>query len=114
MYPFDRYMRILKEYVRNQNRHESCIVECYTYEEVIEFYNEYLSNVEVIGLPKRGCTNVTDGFCKIGQIVITVNKNLMCQAHIYVLNNTDEVQSYINDHMDYIRCTNPTKSRRKK
>ena len=38
----------------------------------------------------------------------------MCQAHKYVLNNIDEVQPYINDHMDYIRHTDPTKSRREK
>jgi len=66
MYPFDRYMKILKGYVRNRNRPEGCIVECYTYEEAIEFCNEYLSNVEGIGLSKRGCTKVTDGFGKIG------------------------------------------------
>ena len=75
MYPFERYMKILKGYVRNWNWPEGCIVECYTYEEAIEFYNEYLSNVEAIGLPKRGCTKITEDYGKSGQIVITVNKD---------------------------------------
>ena len=61
--------------MRNWNRLEGCIVKCYIYEEAIEFYNEYLSNVEGIGLPKRGYTRITDGFDKSGQIVITVNKD---------------------------------------
>ena len=90
MYPFEWYMKILKGYERNRNRLEGCIAECYTYEEAIEFCNEYLSNVEAIWLPKRGCTKVTDGFSKIGQIIITINKDLLCQAHRYVLNNTHE------------------------
>ena len=113
MYPFERYMKILKRYVRNWNRPEGCIVECYTNEEAIEFCNEYLSNIEAIGLHMRGCTKVNDGFSKIWQIIITVNKGLLCQVYRYILNNTDEVQPYINDHMDYIRRTNLTKSRRK-
>ena len=105
-------MKILKGYVRKRNQLEGCIIECYTYEEAIEFCNEYLSNVEVIGLPKRGCTKVTDGIDKIGQIVVTINKDLLCQVHRYVLNNTDEVQPYINDHMNYLRHINPTKLRK--
>jgi len=76
--------------------------------------NRYLSNVEAIGLSKRVYTKVADGFDKIEQIIITVSKNLLCQAHKYVLNISDKVQPYINDHMDYIRRTNPTKSRREK
>ena len=71
-------------------------------------------NTYQIGLSKRSCTNVTYGFDKIKQIVVTVNKDLLCQAHKYFLNNTDEVRPYINDLMDYIRHTNPTKSTRKK
>ena len=90
MYPFEWYINILKGYARNQNRLECCIVECYTCEETIEFCNEYLSNVEAIWLPKWVFTKITDGFDKIEQIIVTVSKDLLCQAHRYVLNNTDE------------------------
>ena len=37
MYPFERFMKVLKGYVRNRNRPEGCIVECYIAEEAIEF-----------------------------------------------------------------------------
>ena len=36
----------LKGHLRNQNQPESCIVECYIYEDAVKFCNEYLSNVE--------------------------------------------------------------------
>ena len=80
----------------------------------IEFCNEYLSNVEAIGLPKRVSTTVIDDFDKIEQIVFTVSKDLLCQAHKYVLNNTYKVQSYINDHLNYVRHIDLSKSKREK
>ena len=46
------------------------------HEKAIEFCNEYLSNVKVIGRPKWGYTKITDDFGKIGQIVVTVNKHI--------------------------------------
>ena len=51
MYPFEQYMKI-KGYVKNLNRPEGCIVECYICEEAIEFYSKYLTNVEAVGLSK--------------------------------------------------------------
>ena len=33
MYPFERYMKVLKGYVRNRNRPEGCIDKCYIVEE---------------------------------------------------------------------------------
>jgi len=81
------------------------------YKEVVEFYNEYLSNVEAIRLFKRVCTKRIDGNSKIGLDVITVSRDLLYQANRYVLNNTVILH---NEHMDYTRCTNLTKSRREK
>ncbi|RVW34726.1 hypothetical protein CK203_110699 [Vitis vinifera] len=51
MYPFERFMKVLKGYVRNRNRPEGCIAECYITEEAIEFCTEYLSNVDAIRIP---------------------------------------------------------------
>jgi len=83
MYPFERYIKILKGYVRNRNRNrlEGYIVECYTYEKTIEFCNEYLSNVEIIGLPRRVHTKETYANGKILIGVVTVSRDLVCQAH---------------------------------
>ncbi|KAF5939815.1 hypothetical protein HYC85_020982 [Camellia sinensis] len=51
MYQFERFMKILKGYVRNRNCPEGCIAECYIVEEVVEFCVEYLSGVDTIGIP---------------------------------------------------------------
>ncbi|RVW72902.1 hypothetical protein CK203_056355 [Vitis vinifera] len=51
MYPFERYMKVLKGYVRNHNRPEGCIAECYIAEEALEFCTEYLSGMDAIGIP---------------------------------------------------------------
>jgi len=83
MYPFERYKIILKGYVKNRNRREECIVECYIYEEAIEFYSEYLTNVEAIGLPKSHFIK-RKGNNKNGQSMISISQNLLCQAHRYV------------------------------
>jgi len=57
MYPTERYMKILKGYVKNRSRPEGCIVERYVVEEAIELCTEYLANVESIGLPNTSHTS---------------------------------------------------------
>jgi len=52
MYPIQRYMKMLKRNVKNQHRLKASIVERYVAEKAIEFCNDYLSEVEPIGLPK--------------------------------------------------------------
>jgi hypothetical protein len=42
MYPFKRFMTVLKKYVRNQNRLEGCMVPGWATEEVIEFIIDYM------------------------------------------------------------------------
>lgn len=91
MYPFERYMKILKSYVRNRNRPEGCIAECYIAEEAIEFCSEYLSGVNTVGLPSR--RNSEEGSTR--GTVVTVDPIHLEQAHRYVLQNTHDVQPYI-------------------
>ncbi|XP_060968549.1 uncharacterized protein LOC115708932 [Cannabis sativa] len=50
MYGFERYMKILKGYVRNRSKPEGCIVECYIAEEAIEFCSEYVVKELVLEL----------------------------------------------------------------
>ncbi|XP_031097902.1 uncharacterized protein LOC116002032 isoform X2 [Ipomoea triloba] len=52
MYPFERYMGVLKGYVRNQFQPKCTIIEGYAAEEVIEFCTDYLANFESIGVLK--------------------------------------------------------------
>ncbi|XP_013632806.1 PREDICTED: uncharacterized protein LOC106338356 [Brassica oleracea var. oleracea] len=42
MYPFERYMKVLKNFVRNPARPEGCIAESYLAEECMKFCSEFL------------------------------------------------------------------------
>ena len=52
MYPFERYMKVLKGYVHNHNRPEGSIIEFYLVEEATKFCTKYLSGTHAIGIPK--------------------------------------------------------------
>lgn len=45
MYPFGRYFKTLKGFVRNQAKAEGCIAKGYQMEEVCGFVSEYLSRI---------------------------------------------------------------------
>ena len=51
MFPFERFMAVLKKYVRKRSRPEGCIAKSYGTEEVIEFCVDYLPDLNPIGLP---------------------------------------------------------------
>ncbi|KAI5343526.1 hypothetical protein L3X38_011402 [Prunus dulcis] len=51
MYPFERYMKVLKGYVQNCTHPKGCIAEWYIVEEAVEFCTQHLSDVSTIGVP---------------------------------------------------------------
>ncbi|XP_073120554.1 uncharacterized protein [Henckelia pumila] len=113
MYPFERYMKILKGYVRNRNRPEGCIAECYIAEEAVEFFSDYLSNVHTIGIPSRDReVQRTKPLSKA--IVHSASHNELQQAHLYVLTNDIEIDPYIEEHMVELRTRFPHKAKSKK
>jgi hypothetical protein len=48
MYPFERFITILKKYVRNRSRLEGCMVQGWVTKEVIEFVVDYM-DLQAIG-----------------------------------------------------------------
>jgi len=50
MYPFERFMGVVKKYVHNRHRPEGCIAEGWGTEEVIEFCIDYM-DLNPIGVP---------------------------------------------------------------
>ncbi|CAM8916823.1 unnamed protein product [Rhodiola kirilowii] len=52
MYPFERYMKVLKSYVRNRQSSEGCIVQGYIAEEAVEFCTNFLGNTTAVGVPR--------------------------------------------------------------
>ncbi|XP_060970206.1 uncharacterized protein LOC133037273 [Cannabis sativa] len=113
MYPMERYMKILKGYVRNRSRPEGSIVESYIVEEAVEFCSDFLSNVATVGscLP-RFDNEISKG--GRGVSVCDVSRADREEAHRLVLQNVDEVQPYIEKHFDWIKTTYPSKSRNHK
>ncbi|XP_045791642.1 uncharacterized protein LOC123886360 [Trifolium pratense] len=103
MYPIERYMKILKGYTKNPHRPEASIVERYIAEEAIEFCSNYLSEVDAIGVPKSRHDGRCDGVGTQGLNVKSMHIDIILQAHLYILNNTDEVQPYLSAHKSIIK-----------
>ena len=107
MYPVERYMKILKGYMKNPRHPEASIVERYVAEECIEFCTSYLAGQNPIGIPitrheGRYLGKGTRGECLQSKSPIVVK-----QAHFYILNNTDLVIPYITEHKNTLRRENP-------
>ena len=96
MYPFERYMKVLKSYVSSQKHQEGCIVQRYSIEEIIEFCSEYLNDLDPIGVPQsnRDPKANIPGFLAFKTPILVQQVNLL-QAHLTVLENTEEVSPYI-------------------
>ena len=99
MYPFERYMKVLKNYVRNRHRPEGCIAESYIVEEAIEFCSDFLSGVDPVGLGidrlDASLDNLSFGRPLSAGVSFKPEQDLLYQAHRYVLANTIDVQPYI-------------------
>ncbi|CAL9013230.1 unnamed protein product, partial [Prunus brigantina] len=50
MYPFERYMKELKGYVKNRSKPEGCIAEKYLAEECSRFCSGYMKQAAEIGV----------------------------------------------------------------
>lgn len=112
MYPFERYMKVLKSYVRNRYRPEACIVECYISEESLEYFSNLLPDEEVLGISKHK-DNISEGRGIIGPSLENVyDRTILAQAHLYVLSNTAIVEKYIDLHFQYLKEKHPTRSKR--
>ncbi|CAL9012336.1 unnamed protein product [Prunus brigantina] len=112
MYPFERYMKVLKGYIQNRTRPEGCIAKRYIAEEAIEFCTEHLSDVSTVGVPSSQKMGVSKPLS--GCTVSVVDQDLLNQAHLYVLENTEEVLPYIEQHMIHIKIAYPKFRKRKK
>ena len=106
MYPFERYMGILKGYVRNRARPEGSIIEGYTTEEVIEFCVDYMSETPSIGVPKSRHEGRLDGVGTIGRKSIKLDRAQYDKVHFTILQHMMEVVPYFEKHIANIREDN--------
>ncbi|CAL8992949.1 unnamed protein product [Prunus brigantina] len=115
MFPFERYMKVLKGYVQNRTRPEGCIAERYMFyiaEEAVEFCTEHLSDVSTVGVPSSQKIGVSKPLSSC--TVSVVDRDLLNQAHLYVLENTEEVLPYIEHNMIHIKTAYPKFRKRTK
>ncbi|XP_074359908.1 uncharacterized protein LOC141700032 [Apium graveolens] len=98
MYPFERYMKAFKGYVRNPAHPEGCIAEAYVAEEAVEC----LVNFEeaTIGLPKKG-RDEQNGITRplSGVTIIKPSNEDLQLAHICFLQNSNDIRPYFDEHM---------------
>ncbi|XP_031127589.1 uncharacterized protein LOC116029686 [Ipomoea triloba] len=110
MYPFERFMKILKGYLKNQFQPEGSIIESYVAEEVIEFCTDYLANVESSGVPKSRHEGKLTGKGTIGLKLVSQRAEIRDKAHLVVLQHESEVHPYFGEHLSILRHENPSKS----
>jgi len=107
MHPVECYMKILKGYTKNLHRPEASIVERYITEEAVEFCSEYIEKAKPVGLPESCHDDKVGGKGSRELHVITPSVEDLLQAHLYVLNNSNEVLSYIVQHERLEKQSNP-------
>ncbi|XP_013608049.1 PREDICTED: uncharacterized protein LOC106314771 [Brassica oleracea var. oleracea] len=93
MYPFERYMKVLKDYVRNTARPEGCIAESYLAEECMK-NTEYESHSILEGRPISAGRSFT---------LTDTDKKI---AHLAVIQNTAMVDPYVDAHLQHLQDSN--------
>nr|AAK92557.1 Putative transposable element [Oryza sativa Japonica Group]AAP52866.1 transposon protein, putative, CACTA, En/Spm sub-class [Oryza sativa Japonica Group] len=107
MFPFERYMGVLKKYVRNRARPEASIAKGYVTEEVIEFCVEFIEDLRPIGVPESRHEGRLRGKGTLGRkAIMTVDNYLFRKAHFTVLQQSSLVAPYIKEHLALVRARN--------
>ena len=108
MFPFERYMAVLKKYIRNRSRPEGCIAKGYGTAEVSEFCVNFIDDLSPIGVPMslhEGRLKGKDTLGKKSNMQISESK--IHKANFTVLQNSTLVAPYMDEHMNIICSENP-------
>nr|ABA99466.1 transposon protein, putative, CACTA, En/Spm sub-class [Oryza sativa Japonica Group] len=107
IFPFERYMGVLKKYVRNRARPEASIAKGCGTEEVIEFCVEFIEDLRPIGVPESCHEGRLRGKGTLGRkAIMMVDNNLFRKAHFTVLQHSSLVAPYIEEHLALVRARN--------
>jgi hypothetical protein len=110
MFPFERFMGVLKKYVHNRARPEGSISKGFGTEEVIEFCVDFIPDIKAIGLPESRHEGRLSGKGTLGRkSIICRDGRSFTQAHYTVLQNSTLAAPYINEHKNFLRSNNPGK-----
>src|SRR4051794_30208578 len=85
MFPFERFMGVLKKYVLNRARPEGSISKGYRTEEVIEFSVDFIPDLKPIGVPQSQHEGRLRGKGMLGKkSIICMDGNSFTEAHYTV------------------------------
>ena len=99
MFPFERFMAVLKKYVHNRARPEGSISKGYGTEEVIEFCVDFIPDLNPIGVPQSRHEGRLRGKGMLGKkATLCPDWDSFNQAHYTVLHNSSLVAPYIEEH----------------
>ena len=108
MFPFERFMGVLKKYVHNRARPEGSISKGYGTEEDIEFCVDFIPDLKPIGVPESRYEGRLRGKGTLGKKATTcMDGHSFTQAHYTVLHNSSLVASYIVEHKNILRSEYP-------
>ena len=102
MYPFERFMGILKHYVKNRARLEGSIVEGYVTEEFVEFCLDFMARLDPIGVPRSIHEGNLGGVRTNGKVKICPTATEYSQSHFIVLKHMVVVSPYLIEHFDFL------------
>ena len=104
MFPFERFMGVLKKYVHNRARLEGSIAKGYRIEEVIEFYVDFIPDLDPIGVPESWHEGRLCGKGTLAKkACIGKEDDYFRKAHYTVLQNSSLVTPYIETHKELLR-----------
>jgi hypothetical protein len=109
MYPFERFMTVLKKYVHNRSRLEGCMVHGWETKDVIEFTVDYME-LQVIGKPFSRHERHLSGKGTQGHTTFNVDYVTYTQAHFTVLQQSVPVASYVRKNVQILQSSNSKKS----
>jgi hypothetical protein len=100
MFPYERFLTVLKAYVWNRAHLEGSIMEGYTVEEVVECCTDYVKDEKWIGLPIPLHEGRLWGRGRMGQkTFVDRDYNLVSEAHFSVLQQLMIAGPYIDEHL---------------
>jgi len=103
IFPFERFMGVLKKYVHKCAQPEGSIAKGYRTEEVIEFYVDFIPDLDSIGVPKSRHQGRLSGKGTLGKkAYIGKEDDYFRKAHYTVLQNSSLVDPYIEVHKDIV------------
>jgi len=111
MFPFERYMAVLKKYVCNRSCPEGYIANGYGAEEVIQFCVDFINDLSPIGVPMSCHEGRLKGKSTLGKKSnMQISEREIRKANFTILQNSSLVAPYMDEHMNIVRSKNPQKS----